>query len=120
MTEIETKAAAYILSCIDPSGYDEVAETDADKISFMYHTFIVEYGWMVDHIGITEALSSYFAGLPSCCTVEWYNYDIINRAITWEMIPANANDSQLENLLDNWFDFMAKCTVKLFRRYYLI
>lgn len=120
MTEIETKATAHILSCIDPSGYDEVAETEADKITFLYHTFMAEYGYMVDRVGIAKAFVEYYAGLPSCCTVEWRNHEILKLATVWGMLPEDASESQEDNVLENWFGFMAQCTVKLFRRYNLI
>jgi hypothetical protein len=115
-SDLDKVAKAYLISCIDASGYDgPEPTTDAEKVRFLYDTFVSEYGWNLQRLGLVKALAEYFSGLPSCCTIAFYNDDIVALARKWGSLPAGATERQERAILDNWFNFAANKTAQLFR-----
>ena len=62
-------------------------------------------------------MKEYIPGLPSCFNVDYVNNSIIDLAIKWESIPAEATEAQCQKILDNWFNLVANKTLQLFRKY---
>jgi hypothetical protein len=117
-SELDKIVKAYIIDQIDNSGYSEqVLITDSDKVQFLHDTFMSEYGWRVSQVGQIKALSDWFSGLPSCCTVAFYNSDILDLAVKWGSLPADYTERQADKILDNWFNLVANKTAQLFRKY---
>jgi hypothetical protein len=115
-SDLDKVAKAYLISCIDASGYDGLEPTtDAEKVQFLYTTFVAEYGWNLPRLGLVKALAEYFAGLPPCCTIAFTNVDVLEQAKEWGSLPADATERQEQAILDNWFNFAANKTAQLFR-----
>jgi len=116
-SELDQKVKRYIIDCIDGSGYDVELKTTAEKIDFLRDCFEREYGHEIKRQGQQKALAEYFAGLPSCCTVAFYNTDILALAVEWGSLPENATEKQEDKILENWFSFIAAKTVQMFNGY---
>jgi hypothetical protein len=108
----------YIVSNIDNSSYEEKPRVDTrDKLQFLYDTFMSEYGWRVEQVGLTNALKDYFQGLPSSCTVAFYNDEILFLGKKWNLLAVNDTEKAQDNFLNNWFNMIANKTSQLFRHY---
>jgi hypothetical protein len=76
-----------------------------------------EYGWRVEQVGLTNALKDYFQGLPSSCTVAFYNDEILFLGKKWNLLAVNDTEKAQDNFLNNWFNMIANKTSQLFRYY---
>jgi hypothetical protein len=115
-SELDKVVKAYILDHIDATDYDgPEPTTDAEKVRFLYTTFVAEYGWNLPRLGLVNALAEYFAGLPSCCTIAFANVEILELAKEWGSLPAEPTERQEQAILDNWWNFAANKTAQLFR-----
>lgn len=110
--QISDNAKAYIISQIDGTGYGKELITDQEKVCFLRDCFQKEYGFMIGRVGECKALAEYFAGLPSSCTIAFYNDEILELAREWG--ETKATD---QRILDNYFNFMANKTMQLFRKH---
>ena len=108
---------AYIISCINADGYDKAPETVQEKLQFLRDTFKAEYGWNIERIGFQNALREWLAGLPSACTIEFYNHEILQLARKWGSLPENATERQEDKILGNYWNFMAVRIIGLFKQY---
>ena len=118
-SELDQKVKRYIIDCIDGTGYDVELKTTAEKIDFLRDCFEREYGHEIKRQGYVNALREWFAGLPSACTVAFYNGDILTLAVEWGSIPENATEKQEYKILENWFNLVAVKTDQLFRGYHV-
>jgi len=123
--ELQKLAQKEIIDCIDTEGYD-TSEFDGsfmstkEKVTFMYNTFISEVGhYEIPRVGFQKALSSWFQGLPSACTIPWENYRILEMAIKWGSLPKDYTDKQADKLLDNYWNFMSMKAMQLFTKHNL-
>lgn len=123
-SELDKNVKAYILSGIDPSNYGEEANTEAEKIAFLHQTFMAEYGWQVERVGLVNALREWLSGLPSSCNVEFRNHELLEISKQWGSIPEGVKGKKLENLedkiIENWFNLLANKTAQLFRKHKLV
>ena len=109
---------AYILAGIDASGYDAPEPvTDQEKLQFLADTFKAEYGWAIPRYGVQGAVREWLAGLPSSCNVEFRNHAILQLAETWGLLPKDASEKKQDDLLLNWFNFMAMRIVSMWSRH---
>ena len=125
-TELDKTVKRYLLDHINGSGYDVDLSTDAQRIKFLFDTFYSEQGdYSVPRLGLVRALAEYYAGLPSCCDIEFANYDITKLAYQWGQLPPayTMTAAQIENaeavIVGNWFNLLANKTAQLFRQYNL-
>lgn len=117
-TELSKAAKAYIIECIDNSGYsDTPLESESEKVQFLKADFYETHGWQVARIGEVATLIEYFQGLPSTCNIEYRNYEILKLAVKWGSLPSHATESQKDKILGNWWNFIANKTAQLFRAY---
>lgn len=111
----------YILGCIDSDGYEIKTETEAEKLNFLYKTFISEYWYKENqvyyHGNIITAFASWLQGLPSSFGIDFENYVILQIAKKWGSIPETATEKQEDKILENWFNFIAINTFQLFKKY---
>lgn len=108
----------YIIDHIDASGYlDDEPETDAEKVKFLAETFQAEYSWAIPRYGLVKALSEWFQGLPSACTVDFYNDAILELAEQWGSLPKHRTERREDAILGNWWNLIANKTAQLFRKY---
>jgi hypothetical protein len=115
--KLDAYAKAYILNCIDGSGYDRDLTTDYGRLKFLVETFDSEYQWHIKQVGPQKAFSEWLTGLPSACTVEYRNFEIIQIAKQWGSIPEDASEAQEQKILDNWFSFLANKALQMFKKY---
>jgi len=116
--ELAKLAQKYIIGCIDTEGYDTKANTEKEKVKFLWDTFHAEYGCHMEMgWSFQKSIAEYFAGLPTCCTIAFYNWDILEIAKKWGSLPENPTEKQEDKILDNWFNFMAMKTIQLFTKY---
>ncbi len=116
-SDLDKVVKAYIIDCINGEPYGKELETDKDKVLFLRECLNSEYGHMVKRVGEHKALAEYYAGLPSICTLAFYNTDILNLAVLWGSLPENYTEKQAFKILDNWFSFVANKTTQLFRKH---
>ena len=107
----------YILSCIDGEGYGVTLKTDSKKLQFLFDTFKSEYGWSIERYGAFKALQEWLMGLPSCCTIAFYNHDILELAREWGRLPVNATEKQEYEILEHYWAFMAMRILGLWNKY---
>ena len=107
--ELKKLAEAEIISCINTEGYD-TSEFDGsfistrEKIEFLHSTFMKEVGhWNIPRVGFQKALLDWFQGLPSACTIPFYNYDIIELAVKWGSLPKIHTEKQSDKIVDNYW-----------------
>jgi len=109
-------AQQLILQNIDSSDYNVTIKTDLDKIKFLKKTFLDEYGWAVNRMGLQNAVESWLRGLPSSLSLPFYNDEILEIAKQWGSLPINATEKQEDKILNNYWKLMAANVVKLFKK----
>ena len=116
-TELDQIVKRYILEHVDGSPYDVVIESNAQKVRFLKECFESEYGWRVKQVGRQQAIADWFAGLPTACTVDFANYEILELAKSWGSLPTDPREAQEQNILNDWFNLIAAKTCQLFDGY---
>lgn len=112
------KIEAFILEAIDSTGYDRAEpETDKEKLEFLAQTFKSEYGYNIPRYGLQGAIREWLQGLPSSIHLPFQNYIILQNAVEWGRLPANATEKQEDKLLANYWNFMAMRILSLFNRH---
>ena len=99
----------YILDCINTEGFEPFKyNTHKGLVNFVYETFKSEYLHGIKYYKNEQtAFANYLAGLPSCISIDFENYKILDLAKTWGSIPKDATEKQEEKILNNWFNFIA-------------
>lgn len=110
----------YIIDCIDPEAYDEKAETDEEKLKFLYKTFKSEKQWHIDQIGEGKAFEDWIRGLPTVFNIEWTNHDIIELAKKQGSLSANPTDKEENKILENYWNYITVNTFQLFKKYKIV
>lgn len=117
-SELDKAVKAYILECIDATGHDiKAPKTDAEKVQFLKDTFYSEYDYMIARAGEITALKKWLPGLPSSCSVEYRNFEIMKLAVLWGSVPEDYTEKQEEKIINNWFNLLANKTAQLFRKH---
>jgi hypothetical protein len=91
-TKFKAARQALILDNLDFSDYD-LPETMTD-IEKLHSVFMSEYGHNVERYGMQEALKNWLLGLPTCCTIPFYNHDIEQWGIDNGMLPENPSEAK--------------------------
>lgn len=104
---IQKQVREYLLSCIDGSGYDVVTETTQKKKDFIKDCFWSEYGFNVKRVGLQKACQDYLMGLPSSCSVEYWNDEIINILKSWGVIKETMKEETQHKKIDEYWNRMA-------------
>lgn len=118
--ELNEKVFAYILNAIDPEAYEVKAETEEEKLKFLYDTFKKEYVYPenVKRYGHEiNIMREWLMGLPSAFNVDFANYRILEIAKEWGSLPEGFSQKQGDKILENWFNFIANKTFQLFKKY---
>lgn len=116
-SELDQKVKRHILANIDGSAYDVVTESVPQKVKFLQECFEQEMSYRIKQVGRQAALKDWYAGLPTACTVEFSNYEILALARDWGSLPDHATERQEQKILDNWFNLVAAKTLQLFNGY---
>jgi hypothetical protein len=99
--QVTKQLRAHILQSITLDGYDIPAGTD--PVTALRRIFYSEYGWAVPSLGEPKAISEWLSGLPSSCTVAFYNSDILALGEQWGALPPGATEQQQDHWLATWF-----------------
>lgn len=103
-----TRYEQYVLNCIDFDGYDIQANTAKQKIQAFIDCFYSEYSHEIKRQGsVQKAIEEYLRGLPSHTNIDFYNHDILKRAVEFKALPENATEKQEDKILDKYWSFMA-------------
>lgn len=101
--DIQKQVREYLLSVIDGSDYEVVTETEQQKKDFIKETFWSEYGFNVKRVGLQKACEGYLRGLPSSCSVEFWNDEIIKMLKSWGVITETMREAtQYKKVDDYW------------------
>lgn len=110
---------AYILDCIDGSGYDKKLTTDADKIQFLLDTFRAEYcnEYNLKYYGSEQnTFKNWCMGLPSAFNMDFENYKIIALGQLWGLLEENATEAQESKFVDQYWDRLYMNVMQLKRK----
>jgi len=117
MTNCDKKAKLYLLSVITLDDYD-IDDTNLSPFQKVQHVkdiFNSEYGWHVQqHGNIVSSIREWLQGLPSCLNIVFYNYDIIQLAVSWGELSATATEKQQDKIVNNYFNLLANKLHQLF------
>lgn len=107
--ESAKKARQHIIDSIAWDGYGVETEpkTDEEKLIFLYRTFMSKYRWAVNRFGLSVAIKEWLQGLPTVCTIAFYNHEILTLAKEWGSLPEDATEKQEDKLLNNYWAYMA-------------
>ena len=108
----------HLLHAIKSSGFeDEPYYTDCksaeDIISFVKARFISEYQWRVDQVGELAAAQDWLQGIA--LNIEYMNHNILEMAVNWGSLPTAHTETQADNILENYWHFMANKLIQLMR-----
>lgn len=103
----------YVLDAICFEG------TDEEKVSYFFDSFNAERNSAYDkrcYPNLTNRISNYIQGLPTCIGVAFSDYDIIQIGKSWGYCKT---DKQAAKFVDNWFNTIALRLIQL-KKYYNI
>ena len=117
-TVIISPEKQYVLNTIDPDCYDNPAESDREKLQFLWETFNVEFVYP-DNLKRFKTLENCFAewipGLPGAFSPHFYPHEILGIGWAWNF-DLSTEDKE-SDFLDNWFKLLAKIVFQLFKEY---
>lgn len=113
---IQKQVREYLFSVIDGSDYDVVTETEQQKKDFIKETFWSEYGWQVKRVCLQNACQDYLRGLPSSCSVEYWNDEIIKMLKSWGVIKESIRTETQENKVDEYWQRLGYELSKIVRK----
>lgn len=118
-SELDYTVKLYLLDAIDAHGYieegDALPVTLEEKAAFIKATFESEYGWAIERYGFDNALREWLQGLPSSINIEFYNYKILELAVSWKSLPEDYTEKEADKILANYWQFMAAKLSQLMR-----
>ena len=113
---IQKQVREYLMSVIDGTDYGAVTETEQQKKDFIKETFWSEYGFNVKRVGLQKACQDYLMGLPSSCSVEYWNDQIINMLKSWGVIKESMREATQYNKLDEYWIRLSSELSKIVRK----
>lgn len=96
---------AYVLDCIYNDEKDNMSEKEA--INYFFECFNKEYNNNYNkrlYPNLQERISQYIQGLPTCISIAFTDYDIINIGKSWGYCTTPAKTA---NFVNNWFSVIA-------------
>ena len=121
-TETRATIQSYILSVVDPSGFEDCyyftkCETRQEKISFLKARFFSEYGYNIKRQGEQKALIGWLQGLA--LDVEFYNVQIVDLMDSWGLVKHNAkgdiSEKSYDKALDEYWNRLSMAILMLFK-----
>lgn len=108
-TKYKVNYKNFILDCLD------VAEqtTRQERIRYLFNRFTNEYGFNIKRMGKRKALAEWLSGLA--IPIPFYNADIISLAKEMGSVEEDLTAKQEDNILENYWDFMASMILLLER-----
>lgn len=102
---------AYVLDCIYNDEKDNMSDKEA--INYFFECFNKEYNNNYNkrlYPNLQERISQYIQGLPTCISIAFTDYDIINIGKSWGYCTTPAKTA---NFVNNWFDTIAFRLIQL-------
>lgn len=102
---------AYVLDCIYNDEKDNM--TDKEAINYFFECFNKEYNNNYNkrlYPNLQERISQYIQGLPTCISIAFTDYDIINIGKSWGYCTTPAKTA---NFVNNWFSVIAWRLIQL-------
>lgn len=96
---------AYVLDCIYNDEKDNMSDKEA--INYFFECFNKEYNNNYNkrlYPNLQERISQYIQGLPTCISIAFTDYDIINIGKSWGYCTTPAKTA---NFVNNWFSVIA-------------
>lgn len=100
----------YILDCIRNSNRatDEelTFETDFDALKFFFDCFNEEFNHAYNKRifpRLADRIGNYLRGLPSCCNIDYTDYNILNLGLMWGVIDSREG-RKAEKFVNNFFE----------------
>ena len=98
------------------SDFNEEGKTFAEQAKEVLNSFESEYNHPQNKIrypNLQERIGQWLQGLPSQCTVPFYNSDILEQAKNARHLKIDATEKAEQKYLDNWFNLMAFKLMKM-------
>lgn len=102
---------AYLLDLIQSE--DKELTTDKEKVEYFFSCFDKEHNDEFYRRAIPneqKRIADYLQGLPSCCSVDYWNNDIIAIGKSWGFCQDDTKSMQFVN---NWFNVLAFRLIQL-------
>ena len=100
----------YILDCIRDSSRatDDglTFETDFDALKFFFDCFNQEFNHTYNKRifpRLADRIGNYLRGLPSCCNIDYTDYNILNLGLMWGVIDSREG-RKAEKFVNNFFE----------------
>ena len=100
----------YCIECIQDD--TTVGMTNDQKLLHLWDRFNAEADGYIKRVGTIKAFSEWLSGLP--IAIDYLNIDILNLAELW--CQETKTERQQDNILNDWWDFMAGRYIELIRR----
>ena len=101
----------YILTTLTEDYDGKPFKTDEDKINYLFNRFYKEYGWLVERVGKQKAMTEWLSGLA--INIAFTNYDIVELAVEMGSVDKDPTEKEKDQIVDNYFNFMAKIILKM-------
>ncbi|MHA2218083.1 MAG: hypothetical protein ACXACY_19280 [Candidatus Hodarchaeales archaeon] len=106
-----TNFQKYILTAIDSEGYNRDTETTEKKLKFVFDCFGSEFLHANNvkqfHRDNAKVFGEWIAGLPSTMNIAFYNYEILNLAYLFDLLPVDVTEEEEDEFLNGWFKLVA-------------
>lgn len=102
---------AYVLDCIYNDEKDNMSDKEA--INYFFESFNKEYNNNYNkrlYPNLQERISQYIQGLPTCISIAFTDYDIINIGKSWGYCTT---PTKTANFVNNWFSVIAFRLIQL-------
>lgn len=100
--EVKAKVQAYIIDCLDNSGYPDCKDDLQSKLTLVCEEFksAAVYGNNIKRLGTWQAVFiDWLMGLPSSLSIEYYTREILELMASWGLpLPANKTEQDGEQL----------------------
>lgn len=102
----------YILGAIDGEGYDKEFNNNHERVTFVLDCFKSEF-LHKNNIGQfnrdnAKVFGEWISGLPSTMNIAFMNYEILNLAYLFDLLPVDVTEEEEDEFLNNWFYMIAK------------
>ncbi len=107
---------AIVSNSFDTEAYDETFSTVKERAQFVLECFDSEFNHPYEikrNPNLEKRVGSWLQGLPSVCTVPFYNHHILSLGKEFHSLSATATELKQEQYLENWFVIMASTIIKL-------
>lgn len=99
----------YVIDCIKDGSRaaDERKEfkTDAEALQFFFDNFNEEFNYQYNKRlfpNLAERIGEYLKDLPSCCNIDYTDYDILLLGVKWGIL-SSMNDKKAGKFIENFF-----------------